>query len=1126
MISYRCSVRGCPVAGERLLPVVAEALHFECPECHGALEPDGHHPWSLTIADEPRFWPEREYVQLPFFVAAEIERLRELFKTDQSYGAILQIRDVLEVLLKLPVLLAASRILSREDPSAGERDFLYALIEKALTLGDWHRISGLAMAADVRMPSAIRRVIADMEKLFRDHQVPHWRNETIGHGALGFDTDAELRSELESKVLAIADHLRAVAHDYGRLDVQAEENGSPISLRGKRPAALGNVSGNLSVAIDDERWPIFPYIHLIDGGIFFFDAYYHRRLHNTALLNYTDGHKRRERFRRLAELYEHLVLTTRLKVAATDFEPQIRTRDQEQIYQRDWEPEDIVAPTALINWLGTALNQERKGVFVLQMERGCGKTTFCQYIDGLRKSPHTFEATAIRVHYGNDLYGYIPGTFTWNVTDSFRMDRHGAKFITGNIPFLSPAAPDKQRALAEHLEFFLIQRGRLHRDRRIVLVIDAVDENPLQGEAPILDFIPVPESLEEGIFILVTARVDDELQPAIRRRIADLAATRRLAITRSDPANLGPLETYLRKTKTPKALWDHFLAISERRFLYLRTLVGAMTLFEAKRPEELPRGGAMIEAFLDNLGRIYGRHSEHLYDIASALAYAYEALSVEEICFLVGERYPSLRTSAFLRDLSGMLRVDRSDRGNVYSIGHEEVATALRHRFLVRQEILVRPWVDSLRSGAGDLLEEPSLGMDYFLAYADDYAAWSGADLAAPVLAHLFVQYACRDDASQGTLERRRRLILLTAFRWLDRDADPAAYLAEGMRVPTPALVEVLEQRLAENDLTLSRLLARPDLSTPSARKFFAALAASAYRTHDYSSAVVLADSLYAVSQSTSDLINLALMLKGTDTNLNGTYTMARARAIADHLLAGRHADDLTASQRGYVLYTIGRVFCDTMEHVSEALPLFEESLQAFESIGDELGALAVKNSIAISLPDAGDFHKAAATIREVVAALLAKSGSFPAHVVQAALVNSYILSFLADAEIAEPIEASSIGKWEVQAYHLNNRFIVEHAKGNAREAEMFASQCLRLTADHAGIYSRAAILNNNGVAYGRRSDILSARDICLASGYSIGAAITGYNLGLTTVAPKGVLRGRAGLFWPCSKNFDMLLPG
>ena len=1123
MVTYRCSSARCPLATEHFLPVVAAALGFECPECHSALAMDGDDTWSLRISSDPLLWPSVETGYLPFFAVDEISRLRSLFKGGQTYGAILQLRDVLEVLLKLPVLFGASRIYSLGDTSPAEREFLFAIISKPLSLGDWREIAAKSLAKEVRLPNTVREIISKIARLFDQQQVPTWRNNTIGHGALGFDTDSALRSDIEKKLSAIADHLRAVAQLYGAVDVRADFGEQTFSLRERKPSALENASSVLSLTAGSEEWPIYPYMHLIDGGIFFFDAYYHYRHHTTALLNYTDGRKRLEKLRQLAELYEHLVLTTRLKITTRDFEPQILSKRQDDLLVRDWQPEDLVEPSALVSWIRTSLETYDKGVFLLQMERGCGKTSFCRFIDGLGASRTTFDHTAVRVHYGNDLYGYLPGNFAWSVTDGFRTEERGSNSIIGNIPYFSPNAEDKPRALAEHLDFFLTQRRRLFSDRRLLLVIDAIDETPLGGLAPIIDFLPNPNVLDSGIFILVTARINAELQAGVRERIANLSTTSRLVVTRDETANLRLLTGYLRKTNIHKALWERLLAISERRFLYLRTLVSALSLFDAKTTDDLPKGGALTEALLEKLGRIYGpRHYEHLLEIVSVLAFAYEPLSLEEICFLISEPYPSLRTSAFLRDISGLLRVDRADRGNVYSIGHEEVSRTLRTRFAERQRQFVELWIGALRDDIAGLLDHPSFGLDYLLAHFLDYAPSAGADLSLAYLASRLVTYSARDEGS-ATFERRRRLILLSAFRWLNLQNNSAAYVSSAGMVRPTVLAEVLERRLTEGDSTLLALLRDADLSDPSTLVFFRVLAASAYHTQNYKGAVTLADKLYFRTRRPIDLINLALMLKGTDTAVDGAYTMARSRQIVDELASGDYTPSLTPTQRGYLLYTIGRVFSDTMEHVNDAMPILVEGLKAFEATGDELSILALKNAIALSLFDSGDFRRAAAAAQEIVAAMRAKPALFPKNAYQAATINSYILLFLAGEEEPDPYETTTISSWEIRAFHINNRFLVEYLKGNNAAAETLAAECLRVTEDRKGVYSRAAILNNAGVVYRRNSDLAAAHEICRRSGYSVGEAITGHNLGLEYPSPQGVIRTELGLLWPCVKNFDIL---
>src|SRR5262249_36753382 len=99
MISYSCSLPSCRIADEHLLPIIAEALNFQCPECGNALEQRDEDSWSLTLSSDPQLWPAVD--SLPFFARDEIVRLRDLFRHGQIYGAILQLKDVLEVLLKL-----------------------------------------------------------------------------------------------------------------------------------------------------------------------------------------------------------------------------------------------------------------------------------------------------------------------------------------------------------------------------------------------------------------------------------------------------------------------------------------------------------------------------------------------------------------------------------------------------------------------------------------------------------------------------------------------------------------------------------------------------------------------------------------------------------------------------------------------------------------------------------------------------------------------------------------------------------------------------------------------------------------------------------------------------------------
>lgn len=74
--------------------------------------------------------------QFPFFIAHEYHRFYELLEKGQLFGAFFEMKDVLEVLLKFPILVGTAYIESKREPEEGKR-CLEALIAHPLSLGQW-----------------------------------------------------------------------------------------------------------------------------------------------------------------------------------------------------------------------------------------------------------------------------------------------------------------------------------------------------------------------------------------------------------------------------------------------------------------------------------------------------------------------------------------------------------------------------------------------------------------------------------------------------------------------------------------------------------------------------------------------------------------------------------------------------------------------------------------------------------------------------------------------------------------------------------------------------------------------------------------------------------------------------
>ena len=113
----------------------------------------------------------------------------------------------------------------------------------------------------------------------------------------------------------------------------------------------------------------------------------------------------------------------------------------------------------------------------------------------------------------------------------------------------------------------------------MLVIIDALDEIPAQAlsDRNILDFIPKAKDLPEGVYLLLTSRVSEEIHLALKDRIRGLDITASLVVTRGDDPNRDLLSAYLEKElkdvfKDRKKLQSLILEIlkkGENTFLYV-----------------------------------------------------------------------------------------------------------------------------------------------------------------------------------------------------------------------------------------------------------------------------------------------------------------------------------------------------------------------------------------------------------------------------------------------------------------------------------------------------------------------------------------------------------------------------
>ena len=188
--------------------------------------------WLLTIATNKNYWQKRYFNELPTFIAHEYYRLRLMALYPNVFCMVYQIKDVCEVLLKLPVLCAAAYLKEvNDDNSVGAR-----LIKKAPAISDWVEICGeLTDTFDGKrkfeLPDCLSRILDRTRKLCGSNELLLGRNDYIGHGALGFDDNKQYRDFSRVLMKEISGYLRDTFSDYGKLTIKVGDT----LLRGRDP---------------------------------------------------------------------------------------------------------------------------------------------------------------------------------------------------------------------------------------------------------------------------------------------------------------------------------------------------------------------------------------------------------------------------------------------------------------------------------------------------------------------------------------------------------------------------------------------------------------------------------------------------------------------------------------------------------------------------------------------------------------------------------------------------------------------------------------------------------------------------------------------------------------------------
>ena len=700
-----------------ILPNVPDDKHPRfCPYCMGELKPDEvSNDWMNDVYNDESMWYTEGFPGFPSIIAHEYWRLREMFRARQPYGVYFQIRDLAETVLKFEVLSVCAWADAAEIQDY-QKQVGCLITTRGMSLGAWYEVARRIQAffknpvGGQALPTVFSAALdgiiqeyGDGSRYVREHEnaqsILNWRNEKIGHGALGFSEDDAFRKDIRTMIVYFK-ALFEMCPKKSSLTVGEALTRQKLwlnnrALMGYESArGLNEADGALRICIDEDNvdFPVAPYMVYDDGSIFFFDN--QKSPDRTQQQCYMNGYRKNADIPFFTQL---LRMNTSANLES-DIAAQTRIRGEDDLLNRLSVAPKYIKPGHLVDWLKGRLDEYERGVFCLRMPRGSGKSTFAEKLNCLYEKPTRLaEDVDVRTYHISRAQMINARDFARHIEEQWRHDYENRTEWTAytQISEFMTSGMNPAEALAHFLNDCLVFTRQVRRKNRILMVIDGLDEIT---EDTLWDYLPSPEQLDAGVYVLLTSRDPDKeaLPEKVDAALSNIKATETLTVDVEGEGNIAFLNHYVRehidrdkRERMRSNAIDALLRHGEYRVLYVGLLC---KLVNADMPiDELPSADRLVEKYLGILSASYGeKETLRLRELLSVLCSigAEEPLSMRELAGLLNNGTLSLGLLGMMQDIAPLLKAQRGYQAggrwyageNRYEPANPELAEALKEQ--------------------------------------------------------------------------------------------------------------------------------------------------------------------------------------------------------------------------------------------------------------------------------------------------------------------------------------------------------------------------------------------------------------------------------------------------------------
>lgn len=504
------------------------------------------------------YWAPELWDTAPTALALSYRQLYEYVKEENIGCTLFLIRDVFELMIKIPVTIIFNGIheMNKDNDKfssilSGNSKLskLYEYSMQMLSTGKWWEC--------VRLASNLEENIFVLERLDSEHtylyadtiqylkclykklyfKVPGkqkismvtWRNRTLGHSCLA-DNPAEKYNEIPY-ILEMFKMVGNLSVKYYKKVCLTDGNKTPLC-----GITLNQIGTEVYIQYIPECSTQVSYaeIHNFiagrDNKLSCFDGFEKGKAY---LLNYGNGERYTDQYLSEWLTNRHKILevaTVRVVLSDEDvFADNLETKDINNLEEQLSVSDDVIGVRFLGKWIMDAVKSTKKGMILLTAERGLGKSTFCSTIDPFKTLEIKYDDEA----YAEELEEFLGDVVVrvWHFNSEYRSRKD--IFIPGIRDALLTLEPENGNKVCGRLEsqynnlvscaedlrslYFTeclnntIGEYRARTDKqKLLLILDGIDEVSDIGE--LCSFMPDPARLDEDVYVLLTCRTKQEIK--------------------------------------------------------------------------------------------------------------------------------------------------------------------------------------------------------------------------------------------------------------------------------------------------------------------------------------------------------------------------------------------------------------------------------------------------------------------------------------------------------------------------------------------------------------------------------------------------------------------------------------